>query len=335
MRIQGNDLRTQEPRLKLQDVVPLDGPLVIYFEPTNVCNFRCDFCPTGDNELIKKIGRPVGYMKFDLWKKIVDDLKEFPNPLKCAHMFKDGESLLHPKFPEMLAYLRDSGRAEKIWMKSNGTMLNPVLNQKLVDNGLDQIGISINGVSEAQYKHRVHAKVDYEKLRANVLDLYNRRGKLQIYIKILSQLLTPDEIEKYFLDWEDRGDFIGLENLHGWSTGQEKDLTLGFKSDTYDGGVFTKKIACPLTFYSLSVTWDGKVSICQEDWARKLIVGDLTKQSMMEIWHGDALYQIRKMHLEGRRHENDACRECYYIQVVPDVVDDYREQMLKKLAEGR
>ena len=334
-RINGNDLRTQEPRLKLQDVVPLAHPLVIYLEPTNACNFRCDFCPTGDNALIKKVGRPVGYMTMDLWKKIIADLQEFGEPLEKAHLFKDGESLLHPKFPEMLAYLRDSGVVKDIRMKTNGSMLKPELNQKLVDGGLNQIGISIEGVTAADYKTRVHARIDYDKLRENVLDLYQRRGDLKIYIKILRQLLTPEDIEQFYADWEDRCDFIGLEDLHGWSTGEEKDFTLGYTSNTYDGGKLVEKLVCPLVFYSLSVTWDGKVAPCQEDWARRAIIGDVTAQSIKEIWDSEQAYRFRRMHLEGRRHENAACRGCYYQKIVPDNIDPYREQMLRRLDENR
>jgi len=33
------------PRISLADQVPLRGPLSIFVEPTNICNFKCVFCP--------------------------------------------------------------------------------------------------------------------------------------------------------------------------------------------------------------------------------------------------------------------------------------------------
>ena len=46
-RIRGVTLRNRD-RTPLHELAPLAYPLVIYLEPTNVCNFYCDMCPTGD-----------------------------------------------------------------------------------------------------------------------------------------------------------------------------------------------------------------------------------------------------------------------------------------------
>ena len=45
----------------IKDVLPLNVPLVIFIDPSNVCNFKCIFCPTGDDKLLSKINRP--YLK--------------------------------------------------------------------------------------------------------------------------------------------------------------------------------------------------------------------------------------------------------------------------------
>jgi radical SAM protein with 4Fe4S-binding SPASM domain len=329
-KIKGATLRVKE-RQPLQDIVPLSHPLVMYLEPTNVCNFRCEMCPTGNDKLIKQIKRPIGYMPYRLWTKVIDDLREFDQPVENIHLFKDGESLLHPRFPDMLEYLRDAHVARKIWMKTNGSMLSPALNTKLIANGMDHIGISIEHVTEDGYKKASRVIIDYERLRENILDLYQRREGCKIYVKIPSQKLTPAEIDKFHADFEDRCDYIGLENYHGWSTPELADFTMGFNSETYDGDPLTQKIVCPLTLYDIAVNWDGTVSPCQEDWARKAIVGDVHTQSLKQIWEGDALYQFRKMHLEGRRDENMACNGCYYATIVPDNIDAFRAEILGRL----
>lgn len=33
------------PRIDLVSSIPLAGPLAVYVEPTNLCNFKCVFCP--------------------------------------------------------------------------------------------------------------------------------------------------------------------------------------------------------------------------------------------------------------------------------------------------
>src|SRR3989304_3064290 len=140
MKIRGVTLRNRQ-RMPLHEIAPLAYPLVIYLEPTNICNFYCDFCPTGNRKLIRQVGRPVGSMPWELWTKVIDDFKAFEQPAENAHLFKDGESTMHPRFLDMLGYCRDAGIAKKLWIKTNGSMLSPEFNQGMIDNGLDNIGI--------------------------------------------------------------------------------------------------------------------------------------------------------------------------------------------------
>src|SRR3989344_2765434 len=91
-----------ENRTKLETVIPIDVPFIINIDPADVCNFQCKFCPTADRELMKATpGRNFGLMYFNLYKKIVDDICEFGEPIKVLRLYKDGEPLLHPKFVEM------------------------------------------------------------------------------------------------------------------------------------------------------------------------------------------------------------------------------------------
>ncbi len=121
----------------------------------------------------------------------------------------------------------------------------------------------------------------------------------------------------------------------GWSNSGVKDFTLGTHPDTYDGLPFTPKDVCPYPFYVLAVNADGSVSLCGNDWSQKTVVGDVNRESLSSIWEGEALYRFRRMMLEGRRRENQACGECYYLQIVPDNLDGHRAILLEKLARAR
>ena len=46
----------------LPDVVPLATPFVLFLEPTNICNFECAFCPTGNKELLRQVNRRNMFM---------------------------------------------------------------------------------------------------------------------------------------------------------------------------------------------------------------------------------------------------------------------------------
>ena len=84
--------------MKLSKNLPLRVPYNIYIDPSNACNFKCTFCPTGNKELLKSVDRPLGIMKFNVFEKIVNDLSEmirkYNQKPEFIALFKDGEPLL-------------------------------------------------------------------------------------------------------------------------------------------------------------------------------------------------------------------------------------------------
>ena len=98
-------------RHRLQDVVPLRTPYKVNIEPTNLCNIGCKFCPTSDHALVRSV-RPQGVMPFDLFRKIVDDLGEFPDKIKLTELYQDGEPLINKNFPDMTNDLESTNQTK-------------------------------------------------------------------------------------------------------------------------------------------------------------------------------------------------------------------------------
>lgn len=94
-------------RSKLETVIPLKVPFIIFVDPSDACNFRCKFCPTADRSLMKRIGRSFKTMDFALYQKIIDGICEFEKPIKVLRLYKDGEPLLNPRFAEMIRYAKE------------------------------------------------------------------------------------------------------------------------------------------------------------------------------------------------------------------------------------
>ena len=163
-RIEAEGPRAQQ-RVPLEQAVPLPAPFVVYIEPTNLCNFRCRFCPTSDKPLLKQVGRPGGRMDFGLFCKIVDDLRGFGTKLKLLSLYKDGEPLVHDRFVDMVRYARQAEISERIWTKTNGARLEPELNARLAEAGLDMICISVESTSREGYKAVADVNLDYDRFR--------------------------------------------------------------------------------------------------------------------------------------------------------------------------
>ena len=312
-------------RLDLTEAVPLVTPLKVNIEPTNLCNIGCNFCPTADHELVRSV-RPQGVMSFDLFKKLVNDLYEFPDKIKLMELYQDGEPLVNKNFPEMARHLADSGRAEFIKTKSNGLLLTPELIERLTESHLNMIAFSIIAPGSAGYEQIAGRKVSYPDLVNNIARLYAVRGEMKIHVKMADVNFSQDDILKFYDDFEGITDTIAMEDLHGWSRTEIKDFSLG-KFQPHD----IDPVVCPYPLYQLTINWNGAVRTCCVDWSWKTTIGDAANHSIKEVWEGLQLYEFRKMHLEGRRNENIACKNCTLINWRLDNVDDKRLQVLSKL----
>jgi radical SAM protein with 4Fe4S-binding SPASM domain len=93
---------------------------------------------------------------------------------------------------------------------------------------------------------------------------------------------------------------------------------------------------CPYIFYSLAVNSDGSVSLCFLDWGRKLVIGDLRRQSLAEIWTGEELFRHRMLHLQGNRSDNEVCAACGQLShCLPDNIDPHAAALAEKLIASR
>ena len=68
----------------LADVIPLQTPYVVTIYLGDVCNFKCKYCEHslgGDVYTQEKHMIPA-FMTWELFQKVVDQLKKFPKPIK-------------------------------------------------------------------------------------------------------------------------------------------------------------------------------------------------------------------------------------------------------------
>jgi len=111
----------------------------IYVEPTNRCNLTCVTC------IRNSWDEPFGDMAWLTFQTLIDGLTDFPGQKTIAFAGL-GEPLLHARFPEMVRLAHERGFRRE--MTSNAVLLVPRLARSLIDAGLDQFTVSIDGVSD-------------------------------------------------------------------------------------------------------------------------------------------------------------------------------------------
>ena len=73
---------------------------------------------------------------------------------------------------------------------------------------------------------------------------------------------------------------------------------------------FAERARCSGNFYSLTILPDGKVTVCEElYWHPKFIIGDLTKQSIKEVWNSESALELYNISQDMIRNES-VCKSC-------------------------
>lgn len=131
-------------------------PRSIYIEPTSRCNEFCQQCPR--TLLSREDDRDLTFEKF---RYIVD---QFP-VLDRVVLHGLGEPLLNKELPQMVRYLKERGAY--VLFNSNGIALTPKKGQALIDAGLDEYRLSMDGATRETYAH-VRGVDAFEKIWRNV-----------------------------------------------------------------------------------------------------------------------------------------------------------------------
>lgn len=131
-------------------------PRSIYIEPTSRCNELCRQCPR--TLLSREEDRDLTYDEF---RSIVD---QFP-VLDRVVLHGLGEPLLNKDLPKMIRYLKDRGTY--VLFNSNGILLNEKRGQALINAGLDEYRLSMDGATREMYA-RVRGVDAFDKIWRNV-----------------------------------------------------------------------------------------------------------------------------------------------------------------------
>lgn len=324
-------------RTKLEEVIPLSTPFILFVDPCNMCNFRCKFCPTGYPKIIKKTGRTQTVMNINLYKKIINDLKEFDKPLKVLRLYKEGEPLTNRHFAYMIKYAKENNITEYIDTTTNGYLLTPERIKPIIDAGLDRINISVTGISDSHFLEYAGIKLNFEKYVENIKYLYSIKKNCEICIKTTGDFLTDEEKNKFFEIFGDYSDRIFIENIAPcWSEFNVKDyLDVNITKGIYNQPI-TNTNTCPYIFYSTTINSDGTVSLCFLDWKHKLIIGDVKTQSLKEIWNSSKLFNYQIENLSGKRKCIEICKDCGQLShCLPDNIDQYTDTITERLVNNR
>ncbi len=105
----------------------------LYIELTTHCNFDCEMC------FRQSFREKFGSMKYELFQKILNDMKEFPD-LRWVVLGGIGEPMVYKHFKDAVIELKNRGY--RIIITSNGSLINDSMMDFLISAEVDKINIS-------------------------------------------------------------------------------------------------------------------------------------------------------------------------------------------------
>ena len=277
----------------------LRKPSSVLLETTNNCNLNCPYCMVGQqNQWIQEHGtvshdlmtRPAGNMSLETFEIVRRNLKDFG--ILNVYLHFQGEPMLNRHAPEFARRLKKDGL--KVQMFTNGLAFTDKSLQEMVDAGVDLIRFSVDGASEETYQANRVGGV-FSKVRENM-------GKA-----VEAARGTGTRVEWQFLPMRNN------EHEVEKAAGIARELGINFfakgfrvtdpqrapTQDKYRCSMLKKP--CTDIYYQLGIYWNGDVVPCCYDNNAEEVMGNVTANTLNEIWDSPK-------YSEFRRHVDDFAR---------------------------
>jgi radical SAM protein with 4Fe4S-binding SPASM domain len=297
--------------LKLDKVT--GPPAHVHIETTNICNFRCVYCPQSrPEEHFRNIGR--GRMTIGEFQRIVDKLIE-KYKLEKIILTRDGEPLLHPDLEKFILYSRQKGIHTTLG--SNGSMITLEKARLLIKNGLN----SIKGdfcINKEEYESLRVGSVHEKTLQGyrNILQAAKEKnaGFILVLFDLHTYLLRDYEkiqeslegLKSLFTGYER---WLGVSNVLMHNALGESVKTLSTSKKALSGKKYN---LCHHPWLEMVIDYKGNAVGCCRDLRSEYQAGNILKVNDIdkEIWNGEKMRYLRRS-LRKKHPENiSICGKC-------------------------
>ena len=288
------EYRKQQEKIHLDRIKnsknPLDSILTVEINATELCNRTCVFCPRHDPEVYPNRNLNMTPQDaFNIARKLKD--ADYTGRISFSGF---GENLLNKKFTQIIKNFRLV--LPKNWLEcnTNGDVLTSKNVNSLYDAGLDMLYIN----------------------------LYDGPEQADDFTKIMEDAKVP--VSRYSL----RAHWVGAIEDYGLKLNNRSGTITWLDLDE-DEVENLKDSKCYYPYYKMFVDWNGDVLFCSNDWGREIIIGNLLKQSLYDVWMSDKMKEIRDRLSKGDS-SSSPCNKCsvggtLFGQPSFDLINEYYE----------
>jgi radical SAM protein with 4Fe4S-binding SPASM domain len=295
-------------------------PFVDQIELTNHCPMRCSFCPRG---IPGRIKRPKGYMELDLFRRILRQLHPSQASYRFLELHHLGESLLHPQVVRFVEEASKAGLPTE--MSVNPSLLEPKLARGLLSAGIRRLVVSLDGLDEEMLTGLRGPAARYRQAESNLERLLELVADMGDPPRVVIQMIGLQRNRHQHGAFLERWGRTKLPSV----TAYIKDLD-GNDPDTGRPSAVPLTHLCSFPWRSVVVLWDGRVVPCCRDADAEVVLGDLNRQELSEIWQGPEVLMLRHLHRSQTFPEGHSCRGCGWLRSTFATTMDRRHPDLAK-----
>ena len=270
-------------------------PIHLDIESTNACQLSCSICPR------PRMTRPVGFMKWELFKKIID---ESTGKVKTCYLHQIGEPLLHRDIIKFINYAENAGIKTSI--STNGLALIADKSMALLDSKLGELSLCIDSLDKKTYD-KIRIGSDYHIVMFNVMQFLqlakeNNNKTLKITIQLIKTEYNINETDKF------------KEFFNAKCAGLNHEILIKefstFAGSVKDVGINTAilRFKCGKPFNTMTINWDGSVVLCCRDYNNLTVIDNVNNKSISDIWHGPEYILLREKF--KNKDFPEFCRSC-------------------------
>jgi len=285
-------------------------PTMVVIQTHAYCNASCIMCPYRD--IIKDKNVPKGYMKPELFYKIIDECSKY-NVKKISPYLMNGP-LLDENMFNYIKYIRKKMPKAVININSNGFALTKEKAEKLAETGIHRVVFSVHGISEKKYKKITG--LDLKTVLENI-DYYlslKKKNNTSVEITGITEWFTDEELKKWVDYWNKRNVKLIYRNLHSRAKNVKVPEVIS-KMQKFGKTKGTKDKIYGCTHREgtnkMDIMFNGDVVLCCMDWYRSVVLGNVNNDSLYNIWNSEKFNKIRRMMVsKDDSSDNFICKRC-------------------------
>ncbi|MGC8866120.1 MAG: radical SAM/SPASM domain-containing protein [Bacteroidales bacterium] len=290
-------------------------PWTASIEPSALCNLQCPECPIGSHMLT----RPSNFISLEDYTRWIDQMHPH---LFYLILYFQGEPLLHPQFPALVK-IAHSRRIHTL-TSTNAQVITPSLAQQLVEAGLDEIILSMDGTSEETYRQYRRGGTLKKALEGinNLVAARKQLGKTNPYLRL--QFIVMRHNEHEMDEIKELGKRLGIDRVD-LKSAQIYDpsdphgiLPLNQRYARYrknkDGLIELKnprQRGCHKMWEGTVITWDGQVLPCCYDKDAEHSFGRAHGSvSVKDVLNRASAKEFHQKVMQSRKHYQ-MCTHCH------------------------